>query len=110
VDVSDADDMEAPLSLELVDPEVIAPEDLDLEDIAPWATCFFLFPAVAMWSPEAIASPLDISPPDDMEPLDIALLAFEGPFDIASLVELCAKATPVKPALKTRASPATLAY
>jgi hypothetical protein len=45
-----------------------------------------------------------------MEPLDITLLAFEGPFDIASLVELCAKATPVKPALKTRASPATLAY
>jgi hypothetical protein len=45
VDVSDADDMEAPLSLELVDPEVIAPEDIDLEDIAPWATCFFLFPA-----------------------------------------------------------------
>ena len=34
VDESDADDMEPPLSLELVDPDDIAPEDMELEDIA----------------------------------------------------------------------------
>ena len=102
--------MELPLSLELMDPEDIAPEDIELGDIAPWAACFFSLPAAAMWSPEAIASPLDISSPDDLEPLDIALLEFEEPFDGSSLVELCATAAPTTPALKARASPAILAY
>jgi hypothetical protein len=35
VDESDADDMEPPLSLELMEPDDIAPDDMEPEDIAP---------------------------------------------------------------------------
>jgi len=93
-----------------IEPEDIAPEDMGSEDIAPWAACFFFLFAVAKWSPEAIASPLDISSPDDMEPLAIALLELEELFDIASMAEVCATAAPATPTLKTKASPVILAH
>lgn len=83
--------------------EDIAPEDIE----PPCAACFFL-PAVVMWSPEAIVSPLVIPSADDMEPPDIALLELEEPFDIASPAEVCATAAPATPTLMIKASPVIL--
>lgn len=44
-----------------------------------------------------------------MEPLDIAALEPEEPFDIVSPAEACANAAPAIPALNIRASPVILA-